>query len=462
MAIWDEVLCSKIIAEHRSDADFYKPEYNLLEKFLNTIKLKNYLGELAFSIKKGIFDISPIRYRNIGVPLIRTYQIKKPIASEEKLVFISKKSHSKEFSKTELLQGDIVFTKIGAGIGDVSILPRKYPYYNFSQNVAGLSINRQKIDPYYLLCYLISRTGREQILRYIMPSGQGKLELRDIKRIIIPRLNSHEVGIASLLKKSEELSKSSQLMYLQSQEFLENELGLHKLEFEKPVGYEVSFSTISESRIIDSKYHDPKYKILEDNLKHNFKTYKLKEIAKVEYGYMPTQDYETDPQKGIPLIRVTNIKDDLEVVNSDLKYIPKSVKVPNKKFVEQNDILMVQCGDTTGKVGYIFDDIKGYLFPSFCLSVKVLDDKFNPLFLAALLKTRYMQILFDQTVMINTVRPNTTKPRFENLEIPLFDEEFQSRIANLLIKSKQLKYESKQLLEKAKQMVEDLIEEAAG
>ena len=259
MAVWSEVLCSKIVDEQRNDADFYKPEYNSLEKRIGKIKSKNRLGELVFSIKKGIFDISPEKYKTDGVPLIRTYQIKSPIASEEKLVFISPNSHSEEFYRTELLPGDLVFTKIGAGIGDVSILPHRYSRYNFSQNVAGLSINRQQIDPYYLLCFLISKIGKDQILRYEMPSGQGKLELRDIKKIIVPRFNDYEIGIASFLRKSEEVSQISQLRYQQAQKFLEKELSLDKLKFKKPVGYEANFSQAMSSSRADAEHFYPEF-----------------------------------------------------------------------------------------------------------------------------------------------------------------------------------------------------------
>ena len=146
---------------------------------------------------------------------------------------------------------------------------------------------------------------------------------------------------------------------------------------------------------------------------------------------------------------------------ADLQYIPNWVQIPRKKYVEKGDILMVQLGDTTGKVGYIFEDVKNHLFPSFCLSVKVKDDRINSLFLSALLKSRLIQILFDKTVLINTVRPNTTKPRFEKLLIPVFDMDFQLKTASLLEKSFIAKKEAKSLLEQAKNRVEELIETAS-
>ena len=71
-----------------------------------------------------------------------------------------------------------------------------------------------------------------------------------------------------------------------------------------------------------------------------------------------------------------------------------------------------------------------------------------------------MQTLFDQTVMINTVRPNTTKPRFEKMYIPILRSYIQSEVNNLLMKSYELRKESKNLLEQAKTEIETLIENA--
>ena len=73
-----------------------------------------------------------------------------------------------------------------------------------------------------------------------------------------------------------------------------------------------------------------------------------------------------------------------------------------------------------------------------------------------------MQILFDQTVMINTVRPNTTKPRFEKITIPIIDMQFQLKIAEMLVNSNNAKKQSQKLLADAKARVEQLIEEAAN
>jgi type I restriction enzyme S subunit len=46
------------------------------------------------------------------------------------------------------------------------------------------------------------------------------------------------------------------------------------------------------------------------------------EIASVEYGYMPMEDY-ADEIGGEPLIRVTNIKNQLKIELDDVKYVAR-------------------------------------------------------------------------------------------------------------------------------------------
>ena len=263
-----------------------------------------------------------------------------------------------------------------------------------------------------------------------------------------------------LISRANDKIKQSDYLYAQASQLLEQELGFGKENLIRQNRYLTNLSTCVLQKLIDSKFFQPKYSQIINHLNSNFKLIELKKLAKIEYGYMPMQDYEVDPKKGIPLIRVTNITNNLEVKIDDLKYVPNWVKISRNKFVEKDDILMVQCGDTTGKVGYIYEDIENYLFPSFCFSIKVFSSEIDSLFLAALLKTEIMQTLFDQTVMINTVRPNTTKPRFEKMFIPILRSDFQNEVSTLFIKSYELRKESNYLLDQAKTEVETLIENA--
>jgi type I restriction enzyme S subunit len=453
MAVWSEVYLSYVLPKSRIDSDFYKPAYLKLEELFSEItnhKIKEISIEIPELFKKSYSD-EIMQYNDIG-----SVDLVQGTIKDNRL-----KIHEAPGRATYINRKDDILISTVRPNRNANAIINELDVMQVSSN-GFCNLRAKNIDPNYLFIFSKTKYFYEYIVRFSKSSMYPAVSVVDVLNfpIFIPKDRDVIDKISRDIKLSRELILKSQSSYTQAQLLLESALGLETLDVLNNIYYESALSSCVKERIIDSKYHNPKYSQLKNYINTRFETTELKKIANVEYGYMPMQDYEADPRKGIPLIRVTNITDQLEIKIDDLKYIPRSVKIPPKKYVEQADILVVQCGDTTGKVGYIYDEIKNHLFPSFCLSIKVTDQKINSLFLAALLKTKLMQILFDQTVMINTVRPNTTKPRLEKLIIPIFSKDFQDKIARLLLESNKAKKESQQLLEQAKRRVEELIEKA--
>ncbi|MCD4695214.1 MAG: hypothetical protein K8S16_03150 [Bacteroidales bacterium] len=100
MVVVNKILVSETLHEGRFDAEFYHPKYELLNSILSNFIDKDKLGYLSNFIKKGIFDISPTKYKSVGIPLIRTTQIKTPVSNENNLIFISEDEHFNNQFKT--------------------------------------------------------------------------------------------------------------------------------------------------------------------------------------------------------------------------------------------------------------------------------------------------------------------------------------------------------------------------
>lgn len=128
--------------EKRWDSEYYKKVFLQNEKRLRTNHTKPFY-ELCHFVRKGIFDLSPEFYQETGVPFIRTSEIKNPTVNWATTVFLDNTINNQNRAIV-LNPGDLVFTKIGAYIGDVALLPKKYAQYNFSQNVAGASLKDKK------------------------------------------------------------------------------------------------------------------------------------------------------------------------------------------------------------------------------------------------------------------------------------------------------------------------------
>ncbi len=175
-------------------------------------------------------------------------------------------------------------------------------------------------------------------------------------------------------------------------------------------------------------------KKLSDELKSG-KAKRLKDIAFVDYGFMPLEDYTT-PDLGKALIRVTNIKGDGIIEMGDVKYVPINDRV-HEKLVKEGDSLVVQCGNTTGKIGFITKELEELVYPSFCLLAR--PTGINPYALNVILSSSIVQTQLQRGMDYNSVRPNTTKPEVENLIIPVLTKFDQQKVEQIVKEAFQLK-----------------------
>jgi len=455
MAVWSKVRFSQVSNEHRSDPEFFKPEYIHLDSYLHRIPDIDQLGNLSLFVKKGIFDISPNRYMNNGIPLIRTFQIKTPIVNNENLVFLSETDHAKLFSKTELLPGDMVFTKIGAGIGDVAVLPTKYTCYNFSQNVAGISINRSKINPYYLLAYLTSNIGRQQILRYMMPSGQGKLELRDIKKIRIVRLQNDEDDIAALVQKAEALIQDSSTLYNKAKLLLKYDLGIDKLRFQKPASYTAWFSDTITNRRFDSDYYQPQFTAIRQIVKKYPNGYEP--LIYVATPLKQNIDPSKTPNKHYNYIELSNINASLGMVDGFVSKFGKDLPSRARRQVQHGDVIASAVVGSIDKAAVIDHAQNNYVASTGFFHLRPI--KVSPEYLLMLVRSKCVCMQFQQesTGGILSAVPDS---RLKNVIVPKLPERLQQEITTLVIQSHEAKKKSQELIDQAKTRVEQLIEEA--
>jgi restriction endonuclease S subunit len=84
-------------------------------------------------------------------------------------------------------------------------------------------------------------------------------------------------------------------------------------------------------------------------------------------------------------------------------------------------------------------------------------EKINPETLLVLFKSELIQNILKQNCS-GTILTAINKTEFQNIPVPLIDNEIQQQIAELIEKSFSLRRESEQLLDEAKTMVEQEIE----
>ena len=453
MAIFNVINFTQLEGALRMEAEFYKPDDLIMLNKLRSLGSKE-LGNYCIFIKKGIFDLPPSYYTSDGIPLIRTTEIKSMIADLSSVARIPFSIHSFHL-KTELEAKDIVFTKIGANIGDISILPSTEKVYNFSQNVAGAKIDRKKIMPEYLVCFLSTKYGRFQIKRIQMLSGQGKLELVDIKKILIlPASYELQKNIADIYNLAENFLVLAKEQYVQAEQLLLSELGLHDWKPRHTLTYVRSFSQVAKASRMDAEHFHPKYKEMFDRLPSNVYLQLLGKITLYTKGIEVGSSAYTE--SGIPFLRVSNLSKH-GIVDDTVNFISNELyNVLREKYEpQQGEILLSK--DATPGIAYFLDESVQGIIASGILRLSLIED-IPPYYLELVLNSIFVQLQIEQSVggsIIKHWKPSQVQKTW----IPRLLADREKEISALVQQSHAARREAKTLLEKAKRAVEIAIEE---
>jgi len=99
--------------------------------------------------------------------------------------YVSARDHREIFSRCDVQFGDVLLTKDGAGTGNCCINTLEEPFSLLS-SVCVLRPNQQTIDARFLLYFLQSAAGREQIVGQMTGAAIKRTILRTIKQATIP------------------------------------------------------------------------------------------------------------------------------------------------------------------------------------------------------------------------------------------------------------------------------------
>lgn len=460
MAVWSIVKRNEIERTSRMDPEYYQPEYLALDKELlsGTLRLTD-IRDISSFVKKGIFDISPDKYIDHGIPLIRVQNIRSGFLSYNNMVFISETDHLKN-KKTELTEGDLVLSKVGT-IGEVAIISTKDGECNCSQNTIGVKVNKKKIKSEYLLLYFLSNLGQLQLQRSQMFQVQSKLELEDIRDLKVVLLtDSAQEEFRTIVAEIIKLRENSEEIYSQAERMLLDELGLKDLDLKDDLFYTTTLKDVNESNRMDAEYFMAKYEVVEKEL-DKFKHLRLDQICShINYGTVPTSPYV---EEGTPYIKGLNLVDCfIDVTKLDKLDRDTTRKLSQKFYVKENDIVISQMG-TVGKAGIVQKEQEGWLFASFTIRVRLKKDSgINPHYLTLFIEKVSRPYYLLRKIAHASVRQNTDLPTIKGLKVPLLDDKTQTEISRLLTTSYEQKKEGKFLLDQAIRKVEGMIEKEAG
>ena len=456
--------------ESRFDSNYYyHPEFTAVEGRITEGVYEARKIQSFAKVICGPFgsSIQVKDYQETGILLIRIRNIHHSRDIDE-VTYISPDLATKLYAY-QVRRGDVIVSQRGT-LGLSAVVSEFFDGGIISANLIAIK-DLEGMLPEYLEICINSQIGRTQLARKTSGQVQPKIITGDIKTLRIPfppsDIQNHIVEImqsAYAQKKQKDQQVDALLDSIDG--YVLAELGIEMPAVEEKKCF-VVYANETAGRRIDSYYHSPYFKKLYSVINNHEQVFSLRNlVSELDYGLMPTQDYADSGDTGVPMIRVTNLLQDGSIDMSEVKYIPFDTPRLDLKRVKTDDILMVQCGNTTGKTALVPKSFENYTFGSFLFVIRGKREIINQHYLFAILSNRLIQEQIRHTWNIVTVRPNTSKPNVENLLIPVPSSEIQDRIAEEVMTRKseaaKLKQEADAIVEAAKREAERVMLEGAS
>lgn len=435
--------------EDRIDAEYYKPEYLILNSNFKSQNLKS-LKDLSQVITKGETPLwRGDVYVSDGIPFLRVVNFINEELDLSDIVYIHEFVHER-MKRSQLKPGDILLSMAGR-IGTAVIVPENLKVANINQAIAKIRLKENSINKYYLTTFLNSKYGLLQSLRNASGGVQNNINFEDIKaiKVFIPP-QSFQQKIEEMVKEAQKKRKLADEKYKEEEEILNKELGLEDLDLSTQKTFEAKFSE-AEDRL-DPEYYQPKYKKIKEFLSNKKLTAKpLKSfVKKYNCGFaFPTETYL---EKGIPLLRIKNLKR-IEIDFEGVEFLPDLDEY--QEFVAKSGDILISMSGTVGAVSLVPENIQKAFVNQRITSISA--EGINKLYLCFYLNLPAINLLMVGETT-GGVQKNITYQDIVSVPIPILSQSLQQKISSLIQQSFKLRQEAKQLLEKAKFKVEELIE----
>lgn len=434
--------------EFRIDAEYYREEIlnrlNVLEKRNKDVlsNLANFIiGPFGSTVTVDQYvDNSKYRY-------VRNKDINDFLIKDDEPALISKDVYD-SLPKFHIKKNDLLITVVGT-LGKVAIATEKDTESIFS--CKSTIIRTKSINPFYLLAYLNTDTGKLFSLRGKRGAIQEGLNLPDLKevQVFVPS-NRFQEFIKIIIKQSFVSTEKSTELFNQAQNLLLSELGLTDWQPKHQLTFVKNYSDTEQAGRIDAEYYQPKYEEIIRAIKNysggwdtlgNLVTLKGK-------NYCPKDKHK------YKYIELSNIAGNGEITGC---MIEESQALPTRarRKVVTSDIIVSSIEGSLSSIALIENEYNKALCSTGFYVINSIS--INSETLLVLLKSVVGQLQLKKGCS-GTILTAINKDEFSKIVLPKVVESAQAQIQQKITESFKLRKHSKHLLECAKRAVEMAIE----
>ena len=254
----------------RTDAEFFKKEYLQDDKAIAKNGF-NKLVKVTNKINVGYVGSMVEYYREDGIVLLQTKNIDAFFINDNNLIRVTSEFH-KQLKKSQINFEDILIARSGS-FGKASIYLEKNVIN--SSDIILVEATKDLVNPYFLVSYLNSKYGINQMVRFSSGGLQGHVNLTILEELEVPKIDkSFQIEIEQLIKNAYLKRSNSIQTYIQAETILLQKIGLQNFEPSKEQinikNFKVSF--VDTGRL-DAEYYQVKYEGYENLIvsqKHTF------------------------------------------------------------------------------------------------------------------------------------------------------------------------------------------------
>lgn len=437
------------IREKRLDLALLLPEHQLALKRLESAGAVPILRlrEKCFRGRTPAAD----DYSDKGISVIKVASINAAgELNRAKLSYIPNDLYKRSFTTVSLKPEDVIVVATGEGsIGNITLFTDDGPAITTGENCV-IRCDKEKVDPYYLTAFLLSKYGRVQLEAHPLgPSGQTHLYPHQIDKILVATPeNSHQ--IAAKYRQSIELKRHARQILSTLQELFGAYLAEHyssTMQVSSAVPLQIC---LSEQRL-DPRFWSAKAATLIeafDKSKRQFKTIKHVAVKPIHRGEQP--DY-SDQLGTIPVLKTTDVQN-RRINWNDCRRVTEEFFTDHPRGqLHRGDIVMTSTGEGSwGRAAIV--DVERALADGHLTILNVNNELIDSYTVLAFLWSEYGRTQFEQRVRGSTGQTEIYPQDIEKIRILLPSENDQTFIREKIL-------EQFALLDEADSLQRESIEE---
>ena len=451
MAVWSAVNLSDLGHAQRFEAEYYKPDYLVLDETLKRVcasPINRYLDYLTDGT-----HITP-RYVSDGIPFLSSSDVDPFLLPDVIQKFISQTEHD-GLRHCQPMAKDVLMSKSGR-IGSCAVVPDDVSKgdWNIYEGIAILRLS--EIDPHYAAAFLNSKFGLMQVKRELKGVAQPHLHLEDIRRlkIFVPDVFEQQ-AISDIVSAGVYRAKESYRLYSYGQEIMNAEMDLDTIRFKRPTGFTASFSELGSARRSDAQHYQPHYRALLAHIArfpsrqiHSIRTYNRRGV---QPNYVQGGKY--------PVVNSQHLGP-RQIAYAGLEQTSLAAfRASPEAHIQPNDLLIYTTGAYVGRTNVYLNDAPA--LASNHVSILRLVPGIDPAYMALVLQSPVGQLQTQQHAR-GSAQAELYPADIDKFVVPLLDPAIQRTIGDLVRDSLTKQRESARLLEQAKMRVEQFIEAAAA